>query len=315
MLYYENENGRLYKGDCLDIMDKLIDEGVKVDAIICDPPYGTVKSIANSNKIKHGMKNKTEWDEIIPIQPMFDKCEKLLREGGACVLFGQEPYTSDLIKNQHNNLPFSYRNIWLKDHFANALTAKKAPLNYYEDITVFFRKYDIYNENPLRSYFLEIMNYIGLNLKQINKKIGHRKAEHCFYIKSTQFKLCTKYVYNELIDVFAIHNMDGFMNYEELLKINNKYIQTFNLWEGNKYKSNVFQYKKDYDGFHSTQKPVLLIEDLIKTYTNEGELILDFTSGSSTTAVACENTNRKWICIEKEDKYCEISKNRIMKEV
>ena len=142
---------------------------------------------------------------------MFNKCEKLLREGGVCILFSQEPYTCDLIKNQHNNLPFSYRNVWLKDHFANSLIAKKAPVNYYEDVNIFFRKYDIYNENTLRSYFLEVMSYIGLNLKQINKKLGHRKAEHSFYIESTQFKLCTKDVYNELIDVFRINNIDGFL--------------------------------------------------------------------------------------------------------
>jgi len=62
---------------------------------------------------------------------------------------------------------------------------------------------------------------------------------------------------------------------------------------------------------HQTQKPVALMEYLIKTYTNENELILDFTSGSGTLAIACENTNRRWICIEQEEEYCEIHKNRL----
>ncbi len=65
--------------------------------------------------------------------------------------------------------------------------------------------------------------------------------------------------------------------------------------------------------FHPTQKPVALIEYLIRTYTNEWETVLDFTAGSFTTAVACENTNRKWICIEKDEKYFNIWLNRLWK--
>ena len=63
--------------------------------------------------------------------------------------------------------------------------------------------------------------------------------------------------------------------------------------------------------YHPTQKPVPLFEYLLRTYTNEGETVLDFCSGSGTTAITCENLNRKWILIEKEEKYCEISANRI----
>ena len=62
---------------------------------------------------------------------------------------------------------------------------------------------------------------------------------------------------------------------------------------------------------HPTQKPVALLEYLIKTYTSEWETVLDFTAGSFTTAVACENTNRKWICIEQDLWYCKIWANRI----
>ena len=62
---------------------------------------------------------------------------------------------------------------------------------------------------------------------------------------------------------------------------------------------------------HPTQKPVALIEYLVRTYTNEWETILDFTAWSFTTAVACENTNRKWICIEKDASYFDIGINRL----
>jgi site-specific DNA-methyltransferase (adenine-specific) len=64
-------------------------------------------------------------------------------------------------------------------------------------------------------------------------------------------------------------------------------------------------------GVHPTQKPVALMEYLIKTYTNEGETVLDFTMGSGTTGVACMNTNRRFIGIEKDEKYFQIAKQRI----
>jgi site-specific DNA-methyltransferase (adenine-specific) len=62
---------------------------------------------------------------------------------------------------------------------------------------------------------------------------------------------------------------------------------------------------------HPTQKPVALFEYLIRTYTNEGEIVLDNCAGSFTTAVACDNTNRNWICIEKEEEYCNIGLTRV----
>jgi site-specific DNA-methyltransferase (adenine-specific) len=62
---------------------------------------------------------------------------------------------------------------------------------------------------------------------------------------------------------------------------------------------------------HPTQKPVALFEYLIKTYTNEGDLVLDNCAGSFTTAIAAENTKRNWICMEQLEEYCEIGKKRI----
>ena len=67
-------------------------------------------------------------------------------------------------------------------------------------------------------------------------------------------------------------------------------------------------------GFHPTQKPITLMEYLIKTYSNEGETVLDFTMGSGTTGVACVNTQRKFIGIELDDNYFDIAKQRILGE-
>jgi site-specific DNA-methyltransferase (adenine-specific) len=77
------------------------------------------------------------------------------------------------------------------------------------------------------------------------------------------------------------------------------------------YPRQVITFQQDGDGLHPTQKPVALFEYLIRTYTNEGETVLDNCAGSFTTAVACDNTNRNWICIEKEEEYCNIGLTRV----
>ena len=89
-----------------------------------------------------------------------------------------------------------------------------------------------------------------------------------------------------------------------------QYPSTFNL-NGLNSKSNIFEYSKDNDGYHPTQKPVALLEDLILTYSNEGETVLDSCMGSGSTGVACVNTNRNFIGIELDDNYFNIAQKRI----
>lgn len=299
----------LMQGDCLERMKEIPDGSV--DAIITDPPYGTVNGIGDNNSVSHGMKGKTAWDTVIDREQMLNECNRVLRTNGALILFSQEPYTSHLITNAHGNLPFSYRMTWLKDHFANSLIAKKAPVNYTEDVCVFFKKYDTLNQHPLRSYSLKILEFTGLGLKQINQALGHRRAEHFFYVDSTQFGLCTEKTYREICASFEIDKQSWFIPYQELQIINRRFTRRFNLPEGKKFKSNVLQYRKDYGGLHPTQKHVALLEDLISTYTNEGETVLDFTMGSGTTGVACKNLNRNFIGIELDEEYFRIAKERI----
>lgn len=313
----------LMKGDCLERMKEI--ESGSVDAIICDPPYGTVKGVGDGN-VSHGMKGKTQWDETLDHELMLSECNRILRTNGALVLFSQDPHTAKLMTDTHGNLPFSYRVTWVKDHFANSLIAKKAPVNYTEDVCVFFKKHtkhDFEGFHPLRPYAESVLNFIGKKLKVINSDLNHRRAEHFFYVHTTQFNLCTEKTYNELIDMYGINEMKGFKSYAEIKPIDVDYRadlikrmteaspKVFNLPEGRKFKSNVLQYKKDYTGLHPTQKPVALMEDLIKTYTNEGDTVLDFCLGSGTTGVAAKNLNRNFIGIELDDKYFEIAKERI----
>ncbi|EIW4258921.1 site-specific DNA-methyltransferase, partial [Salmonella enterica] len=114
-------NHTIYHGDCLDVMPTLAPGSV--DLIVCDPPYGTMKG-ANLDTWSAAT---TQWDDAIDPVALFAACERVLRVNGALVLFAQEPYTSRLITQAHNNLPFSYRLVWEKEHFGNPLTAKKAP--------------------------------------------------------------------------------------------------------------------------------------------------------------------------------------------
>jgi len=298
---------KLIHGDCLKII-----QGIKagsIDAIIADPPYGVAYGLGDGN-VSHGMKGKTAWDIQIDHTLMLNECNRILRVNGALLLFGQDPYTGKLMTDTHGNLPFSYRLTWLKDHFANALIAKKAPVSYTEDICVFFKKYDTLNQHPLREYAKTIMGYCNKTLKQINNDLGHRKAEHFFYIDSTQFNLCTEETYNELIKKYELPNMFGFKSFDEMKRVNKRFNKRFNLPIGKKYKSNVLEYKKDYSGYHPTQKPLALLKNLIKTYTNSGDIILDFCMGSGTTGVACKILNRDFIGIELDKEYFDIAKQR-----
>lgn len=303
MTDYKDDSIWLMKGDCLERM-KEIPSG-SADMVLADPPYGTVKGAG----LDGWGSAKTDWDVKLDTAAMLEECNRILRPNGALVLFAQDPYTSELITGAHGNLPFSYRYTWKKDHFANALIAKKAPVNYTEDVCVFFKKYDTLNEHPLREYSRELMRKAGTNLKLINEHLGHRRFEHFAYTDSTQFGLCTESTYSQFIEFYGITDA---MPYCELVEIDRRFARRFNLPDGKKYKSNLLEYRKDYTGHHPTQKPVALLEDLIKTYTNEGETALDFTMGSGSTGVAARNLGRKFIGIEMDDHYFEVAKGRII---
>jgi len=263
-------------GDCLEQSEQI--KSGSVDLILTDPPYGTVKNAPQNWTV--GNNASHIWDDAIQPIDIFKISNRILRKNGKLILFSQEPYTSQLITNAIPNLPFSYRMIWEKNDFANALLSKKAPVSYFEDILVFSKINEFEGLHPLRQYFKQVMDFIGLNKKTIIEIIG-QKADHVLRTNSSQFDLCTEPTYNELIEHFKIDQMQGFKTFAELKPIDNKFKEefasTFNLWEGKKYKSNVLKYKKDYNGYHPTQKPIGLLEDLIKTYSNENNLVVDLT--------------------------------------
>jgi len=290
----------LIQGDCLEEMKNIPDGSV--DMVLTDPPYGTMNGF-----------NGIEWDYAIDHEIMLSECNRVLRMNGALVLFAQEPYTGKLTTQTHGNLPFSYRLVWKKDSFANALLVNKAPVNYTEDICVFFKKYDTLGQHPLRDYVHRVFTHIGKTKKELFSEMGHQGVCHFMRYETMQFGLCTEKTYDELVAMYKIDGIERFMSFSEMTEVNSRFSRRFNLWDGKKYKSNVLEYKKDYTGHHPTQKPVLLMEDLIKTYTNEQETVLDFTMGSGTTGVACKHLNRNFIGIELDETYFNIAKQRIGK--
>ena len=301
---------QLWQGDCLELMKNIPDGSV--DMVLCDLPYGNINGM-----VLKGWDAKTaSWDSKLDSTALFTEYERILRRNGAIVLFSMCPYTSELRSGSHTNIEFAYPLIWKKNHFANPLSAKKAPVSYFEDISVFYKVHDSQLLNPLRKYFAEVMQFIGVSsCKDVNKALGHRRAEHTFYIDTMQFSLCTEKTYQELIDRFCIDRMEGFKTFAECEEIERNFRRTFrrtfNLPKGCGHMGNVLEFKKDYQGLHPTQKPVALLEYLIKTYTNEGDVVLDNCMGSGSTGVACVNTGRKFFGIELDEHYFDIAQKRI----
>ena len=238
----ENKNVRLLQGDCLELMNKLIAEGVVVDAIITDPPYGTTAC---------------KWDSIIPFDEMWLRLNKLIKPNGAIVLFGSEPFSSALRMSNIKNYKYDWK--WDKVIGSGFQVAKYKPMMRSEDVIIFGTGGKI--------------NYYPIKIKRDNPIKGYA-------------------VNNSLSNPLA--NAD-------------KKVRTYT----HKNPTNILEFRKVKGTVHPTQKPVALMEYLIKTYTNEGELILDFTMGSGTTGVACKNLNRNFIGIELDENYFNIAKDRI----
>lgn len=296
----------LYNGDCLIESDKI--ESGTVDLILTDLPYGVVKMKESAGNYK--VLNTAEtWDKAIEPKSIYEIANRILRKNGKMILFSQEPYTSRMITEAIPNVPFSYRAIWEKNDFANGLGVNKAMVSFYEDILIFSKTHDLERSHPLIDYFMSELEKTGMNQSDINKLLGNKMDGH-YFTNGVQFCIPTETNYSKLQETGCFQKQ-----YNEIKEIDNqfknKFASTFNLWEGNKYKSNILKYKKDYNGYHPTQKPILLLEDLIKTFSNENDLVVDLTMGSGSTGVACNNTNRDFIGIEMSEQYFNIAQKRI----
>lgn len=240
---------KLIQGDCLEVMRDLADDGVKVDLVLTDPPYGTTKC---------------KWDSIIPFEPMWECLNSLTYDNTPIVLFGSEPFSSTLRMSNIKNYKYDW--IWNKERGTNFLNANKAPLPSHEEILVFYKKPPYYNPQK---------RFVGIkNKKPIISKLTHKTY--------------------------------GKVN-KQIPYIDEGYRFPLTVINCNKYKTEANNTKN----LHPTQKPVSLLSYLVKTYTQEGGAVLDFTMGSGSTGVACLQTNRNFIGIELDETYFKIAEQRI----
>lgn len=215
------------------------------------------------------------WDSIIDLKKLWEQYKRVIKDNGAIVLFSQQPFTSILISS--NLEMYKYNWIWEKDNGTNFLNSHYQPLKVTEDICVFGKA----SCSPYKSLHLSY-----------NPQFEQGKPYVCISGKQK----ADSAVVTKLKDG-TYGNVDG----HETIS------------DGKRYPKNLIRFNRDKEKLHPTQKPVLLCEYLIKTYTKENALVLDNCIGSGTTAVACINTKRNFIGIELSEEYCKIAEARTKK--
>lgn len=240
---------KLYNGDCIEIMKGIPDRSI--DLILCDLPYGTTKC---------------SWDIIISFDDLWKQYKRIIKDNGAIVLFGQEPFSS-LLRTSNLDM-YRYDIYWEKERLTNIMQVKKRVGKTIETISVFYKNQPTYNP--------QMIKYDG---KPRSNKVKNGKL-------------------GKLVD----DNND---------KSVREYVDT-----GYRYPTQVWKFKRDTltSNLHPTQKPVALLEELIKTFSNEGDTVLDNCMGSGSTGVASINTNRNFIGIELDENYFRITKERIQSD-
>ena len=262
----------LLHGDCLVEMKKIEDNSV--DLILSDLPYGTTDR--SGVEKKNGNNRLLKWDTVIPLESLWLEYKRVLKPKGAVVLTADQPFTSKLIMS--NIEWFKYEWIWKKKKTTGFLLANYRPMKQTEDVIVFS---PAHAAAASRHGGNMTYNPQGLIEKKVKKKNDPNRLGK------------------------FLHNPEHMGKGNKLLH-ETEYEQKFT-----NYPSEIIEFGLDRNVVHETQKPVALMEYLIRTYSNEGEIVLDNCMGSGTTGVACINTNRKFIGIEKKDEYYDAAKKRI----
>ena len=261
----------LYHGDCLEQMLNIPDHSV--DLILCDLPYGTTDRSGVESK---GSNRLLTWDTVIPLDLLWEQSRRILKPLGTVALTADQPFTSQLIMS---NLDwFKYEWIWKKKKTTGFLLANYRPMKETEDVVIFSP-----GGAAAASRNGKNMTYNpqGLIEKKVKKKNNPKRLGK------------------------FLHNPEHMGENNKLLH-ESEYEQK---WTN--YPSEIIEFGLDRDVIHPTQKPVALMEYLIRTYSNEGETVLDNCMGSGTTGVAAVKCNRKFIGIEADSDYFTKASERI----
>lgn len=279
----------LQLGDCMDLMKDIPDGSI--DLILCDMPYGVTDF---------------DWDKIIDGKSLFAEYKRICKRNSNVLLFCQMHFANYLM-NSAILSEFSHCLIWEKDNKTRFLSAKKLPMSQYEMILCFrLNKYANTREHKsLREYFSTELSESKWTIKDLEKAIPNYSAHHWFSF-SSDFRIPTRENYKRLQELtgrFLKPYDDVRMEFQRE-KINKC---TYN---GNN-ESDILRFAMTDPRVHPTQKPVALLEYLIRTYSNPGDTVLDNCMGSGSTGVACVNTGRNFIGMECNEYFFEIAKERI----
>mgnify|MGYP001064457678 CR=1 FL=1 len=254
MINMEEYINKIVNADCLEILKQLPDKCI--DLVLTDPPYNTTAC---------------SWDIKLDLGLLFRELNRISKRQ---ILFGVEPFTSELIMANKEN--FCEKITWKKHRAANFGNVNFRLLKYTEDIVVFGN---------------------GVFNKEYEERKSSRIAE-AQKGKSKQWRTNRKDT--QEVSFATDYGCSDWQKYDA----NKKLIG--NIWEIPAVVSNSKEKTS-----HPTQKPVKLMERALKIYSNENDLILDCFSGSGTTAIACHNLKRRFICIEKDFDYWAASVKRL----
>lgn len=226
---------------------------------------------------------QNKWDSVIPLEQLWIEYERLIKDNGAIVLTAQGLFTAKLILS--NEKLFKYKIIWIKSKSTNFLNAKNQPLRKHEDICVFYKKQPTYNPQMTNGEPYDK----GIRKNQYSGSYGDFKPHH---VKSNGERYPNDIIFYEPTNDLEHDDYIYCKTAESEGKV-----------------------------LHPTQKPIELGRYLIRTYTNEGDIVLDNTCGSGSFLVAATMENRRFIGIEKNEDvllhkkdpidYIQISNERI----
>lgn len=262
----------LWKGDCLIEMDRI--EPGSVHLILTDLPYGTSDRTGSLGK---GRSRVLAWDCVIPLDELWAHYKRILSPRGAVVLTADQPFTSQLVLS--NPEWFKYELIWRKKKVTGFLHANARPMKETEDVLVF---------SPMGA---------SGNSKKANKNMTYNPQG-----------LIPKNVKK----MNSAKRLGNFLHQPEHMGAGNKLLhETQYEQQYTNYPSEIIEFGLERGTTHPTQKPVALMEYLIRTYSNPGETVFDSCMGSGTTGVAAANCGREFTGIEINDEYFEMAVNRI----
>ena len=221
-------------------------------------------------------KTRGFWDSTIPFEPLWLQYNRIITDSGAIILFGNEPFSSRL--RLSNEALYKYDIKWVKNRATGFANCNHRPMNKYEDIMVFSKA------NASVGGRANPMTYNPQGLEPSGKVKTNVAQRHGL-----------------------IHEDTNNIGEANVFSSGTQYVQKYTNYPSNVHFADVETTKN----FHPTQKPCALFEFLVLTFSNEGELVLDSCAGSGTTGVACANTGRDFILIEKEPKYVERAIERL----